>query len=272
MSRYTDVDAQVVRASWKLPPSAKLVWLEDRRLNPRGDGCWLSHEQLGMRLGMSGRTVEAQRLRLQWVGLYDRVAPGPRRPAAWCALLPVEVRLRVQRPTVEAVTRAREVLDAMLPRKWPPDGPAPVRDSIPQSSGTEIATHPSLQRDGNGVPSTAFDSESLSEATSAAVEDVEAAEIRSRESESKAAEGGPIFAARRLESMHDNPPQWGTGNATHGASSSAENEDHVRAAGLAQIRARKAERDRQLAEAQRERLAAIRAQLGIAPIDPPVGG
>jgi hypothetical protein len=99
-----------------LSAEAKLVWMEDWTMDRGGEGCWLSHGQLGERLGMSESAVQAQRNNLEKLGLYERIKrPGARSPG-WRPRVPEQCHLASQRPKPEDVARARTFLDLELQR------------------------------------------------------------------------------------------------------------------------------------------------------------
>lgn len=156
-SRLGPADTQPVRASGVLSAEAKLVWMEDWTLDRGGEGCWLSHAQIGERLGMTGHAVQYHRGRLADVGLYERMKrPGARSPGwrpCWPAGLPV---LATQRPSPLEVAKARTFLDLHLRGKGltarpPDDGGQTLRVRPPDVQSPAPRLSP--------PPSTAFDSQ-----------------------------------------------------------------------------------------------------------------
>src|SRR5258708_5571316 len=116
-------DTQALRATAWLSAEAKLVWMEDWTLDRGGEGCWLSHAQLGERLGMTDNAVQAHRTALADLELYERIKrPGARSPG-WRPRLPLQCHVDSQRPATTAVTAARAFLEAHLQQHSmkPPD-------------------------------------------------------------------------------------------------------------------------------------------------------
>jgi hypothetical protein len=189
--RASRSDLQTVLASRKIPDGAKLVWLQDWVLDPKGGGCWLTDAQLGERLGMSARTVERHRLDLAGEGLHIRVPPGRSHTRGWRAIVPARARVRSADVEPDTVIRKRVALDDgitawELPRPRGTSPPA-VRETrrtaageTPQRSGEIPAPEREL--------SSAFDFDSQSEATSFAVQAGQADEVSPDGPESKADE------------------------------------------------------------------------------------
>ncbi len=146
--RLCAADTQPVRASAVLSAEAKLVWMEDWTLDRGGEGCWLSHAQLGARLGMTENAVQHQRANLLELGLYHRMKrPGARSPG-WRPTWPVDLpALATQRPAPDEVTRARDFLDRHL-RNRPGGGLKPPLSRTKTATGA-----------GSADISTAFDSQ-----------------------------------------------------------------------------------------------------------------
>lgn len=176
-----------MRASAVLSAEAKLVWMEDWTLDRGGEGCWLSHDQMGERLGMTGHAVQYHRTRLEALGLYQRLKrPGARSPG-WRPIVPSQCLLRTQRPTPIEVDRARTFLDLALRGKDPTarlSGPGdqtlkvrrPDIESLPVRVSTRL--------------STAFDSQTVKQPSTAL--DVEGNGVSACAPESKAIEGGDL--------------------------------------------------------------------------------
>jgi len=109
---------QILLASRAVPDGAKLVWLQDWVLDPKGQGCWLTDEQLGVRLGMSPRTVEKHRQQLMGAGLHLRIPPGRSHTRGWRSIVPAVCRMGSSALDPDAVIRKRTVLDDFL-GEWP---------------------------------------------------------------------------------------------------------------------------------------------------------
>jgi hypothetical protein len=175
-----------------LSAEAKLVWMEDWTMDRGGEGCWLSHGQLGERLGMTGHAVQYHRTRLEAWGLYERIKrPGARSPG-WRPVVPVQCQLRTQRPTPAEVAKARTFLDLAL-RGKDPAGRLPDRGS--QTSKTRRPDSQSPPARLSTVLSTAFDSQAVKQPSTAL--DSEGNRVSSIEQGQEAIDGhtgeGPIL-------------------------------------------------------------------------------
>ncbi len=159
--------------------------MEDWTLDRGGEGCWLSHEQVGERLGMTGHAVQYHRGRLAELGLYERIKrPGARSPG-WRACLPAGLPpLPSQRPSPIEVAKARTFLDLHLQGKGLPlrhsesdsQTPKPRRPDS-QSPPVRLST----------VLSTAFDSPAVKQPSTAL--SLKGNRVSARAPESKAIEG-----------------------------------------------------------------------------------
>jgi hypothetical protein len=142
--RVTDITgARVVKASRRLTPTQKLVWLEVFTLasvaQRKGDerGCYASAAILADRIGLPAKTVATYRTRLKALGLLE----GTRgRKASWWPTLPDDCVPRSG--TMDDIGRARDALDTRLPES-PTDvgdstpGNLPRAYDIPEGSGRE---------------------------------------------------------------------------------------------------------------------------------------
>lgn len=98
---------QVVKASARLHPTHKLVWLELYALDQQ-EGAWVSGSVLAARLGVSDRTVKRARLALLEARMLV-AERGRRRTATWRAVLPSGVGPLADRlpfPSVQSLARA----------------------------------------------------------------------------------------------------------------------------------------------------------------------
>lgn len=147
---------QALRASRIIPDGAKLVWMEHWLLDTRGSGCWLTHEQLGARLGMTARSVETYRLRLEDAGCMVRLKEGGLRAPGWRATLPEQCRavMRSQRPAPGEVDAGQRFLDRHV-KHWPPE---PLN---PSARNPQIRSPKPAPVRVSELLSTAFDSQSL---------------------------------------------------------------------------------------------------------------
>lgn len=135
--RLSVAETQVLRASVIVPDGAKLVFTEHWYLDVKGLGCWLTHDQVGARLGMSGRSIETYRMRLADGGLLVALKERGVRSYGWRATLPDQCRIRSQRPAPDVIARHRQYLDRHLV-KWPPE-PRTSEERTPQGCGARPA-------------------------------------------------------------------------------------------------------------------------------------
>lgn len=168
-----------------LSAEAKLVWMEDWTLDRGGEGCWLSHADLGVRVGMSADAVQYHRTRLVEVGLYERIKrPGARTPG-WRPTLPADIpRIPSQRPSPAEVAKVRTFLDLHLRGK-------PVAATVSDRDFHGLEPRRSRSQTG-AVPvsrlvSTAFDSQAVQQPSTAL--GVEGNRDSSHEQKPKAVEG-----------------------------------------------------------------------------------
>lgn len=227
-------DTQVLRASRVVPDGAKLVWMEQWFLDTKGVGCWLSHEQLGARLGQTARSIENYRLRLEGAGLLVRLKERGVRAFGWRVTLPTQCRIRSQRPSPAEVARVRVFLDRELGR-WPPETLKP-RPRNPQTASLE----PSPVRVSSPA-STAFDSGLDSRDQASTAFEVKGSRDVSSTAEAKAGEAAADLEERTRNRKRDSD------------SARAERDPAlVRAEGLALIRLRQGKalspEDRQLVQ------------------------
>jgi hypothetical protein len=167
-------DVRAFNASLVVPDGAKRVWVEQYLLDTKGLGCWLTHEQLGARLGMSARSVETYRLRLEDAGCVKRLKEPGVRAHGWRSTIPDHCRLRSQRPSPVEVERHRTFIDRHVgglgieAGKWPPR-PAASEDETRTSAGRNpqsVALKAAPVRVSDAL-STAFDSQADSKLSSA---------------------------------------------------------------------------------------------------------
>ena len=73
---------KIIKASKLLPCGMKLLWIEDYWLDSGPEGSYVSHENMGVRLGMAPNVIETYRTRMRRAGLYQSAGK------SWYATLP----------------------------------------------------------------------------------------------------------------------------------------------------------------------------------------
>lgn len=213
-------DARAFNASQIVSDGAKRVWMEQYLLDKRGLGCWLDHQQLGARLGLTARSVETHRLRLEDAGLMARLKEPGQRAHGWRSTIPDHCRMRSQRPSPAEVEKHRSFIDRHVGPlcdggTWPPR-PAKHDDETLSSAGQDPQ-----KRSSKAAPvrvsdalSIAFDSQAFPKVSSAF--DVEGKRDRERSLESTSnaverpraeveADGLARIQAAKLKSKSDSP-------------------------------------------------------------------
>ena len=183
--RLAPADTRPVRASAVLSAEAKLVWMEDWELDRGGEGCWLSHAQLGERIGLTGHAVQYHRTKLEGLGLYERLKRAGARTPGWRPVVPEQCHVRSQRPTPIEVAAARTFLDLALRGRGPPGRLHTPADQTPRTRQPDSQSLPVRISE---VLSTAFDSQAEKQPSTAL--GVEGNRVSARAPEAKAVEDG----------------------------------------------------------------------------------
>jgi hypothetical protein len=204
------------RASRDLPAEAKLIWMEDWTVDRQGVGSWLTHAQLGVRLGMSENAVRIHRTHLGAYGFYERIKiPGKRSPG-WRPTLPSGLpHLHTERPTPAAIEQVRSLLDAHLRSK-------PLPQTVSDGAGDHLkrSSRPfeAVRGTVSTVLSTAFDSQAVKQPSTAL--DSEGNRVSSIEQGQKAVENDgiqPVEGALRRGVLPQKPASDPNDeSATHG--------------------------------------------------------
>ena len=159
-------DARTLNASLLIPGDAKRVWVEQWVLDAKGLGCWLTHAQLGERLGLSARSVETYRLRLEAIECCVRLKEPGTRAHGWRSTLPAHCRMRSQRPAPADVLKYRDFLDVHIGDWLEPAHPVPKPRSQRAQNPQLASLNPAPVRV-SAILSTAFDSQSVTTPSSA---------------------------------------------------------------------------------------------------------
>lgn len=159
--------------------------MEDWSLDRGGEGCFLTHAQLGERLNLTENAVQIHRSWMAKRGLYERIKrPGDRTPG-WRPVVPVHCRMQSQRPTPEQVSKARTFLDLHL-QAVPGTGPGRAGEGSNPSRGRGQPVPQKVSQ----ILSTAFDSQPLTNPSTAL--SFEGSKAYGNAPESKAIQGGDL--------------------------------------------------------------------------------
>lgn len=159
-------DARILNASLTIPDGAKRVWMEQWVLDVKGLGCWLTHDQLGERLGMTARSVETYRLRLEAHECCARLKELGVRAHGWRSTLPDHCRMRSQRPSPSEVARFRQYLDRHVGEWAKPARGDPETRAGAEQDPQNVSSKPAPVRVSRRA-STAFDSQADSNPSTA---------------------------------------------------------------------------------------------------------
>lgn len=143
---------RVVRASTVLTWTAKAVW-EEIRMMDAGQGCWMTAERMGKRLGLSPRTVDNTRQALRDQGLLERDGKPPR--IVWNVTLPKSCQPSTTKPTDGEVLGLAVLLDQQLHQSVQLNPPDQCSSTAPVEGVLPLARSPaSVREGGRGVGST----------------------------------------------------------------------------------------------------------------------
>jgi len=139
--------ARVLKASRRLNPTYKLIWLEHLALAHGDSGtAHISAKGLGARVGLARVTVERARQDFLHFGLITKHERGLGRTDDWTPCLPPTCRPTVQRLTDDDLERYAELLDAHLDSIA---RPAPTDEPL-EPAGANL-THPMSELRDAGV-------------------------------------------------------------------------------------------------------------------------